>query len=251
MGNFVTPISNPNTILADGELVDITNWLANFNTIYNFVNASLVAPFNLMNYAGDLITNNATSISVLTTNGVTNGWVLSKNSGAANGIQWISPPGLPTNTEGDMLYFTSGSNARLAIGAAGTFLGSTGTDPSWQSIPALPVGLIGMWSGSIASIPTGWVICDGNNGTPNLQGLFVVGAGATSPAATGGMGLMNPGGPFGDTSAGAGLGPAETTSGPSALGGGGGVAGAASTTHTHTVTVTPRYYALCFIMYIA
>lgn len=40
-----------------------------------------------------------------------------------------------------------------------------------------PVGSIVMWSGSIASIPSGWVLCDGNNGTPNLKGRFVVGAG--------------------------------------------------------------------------
>jgi microcystin-dependent protein len=33
-----------------------------------------------------------------------------------------------------------------------------------------------MWSGSIASIPSGWALCDGNNGTPNLQNRFIVGA---------------------------------------------------------------------------
>ena len=42
----------------------------------------------------------------------------------------------------------------------------------------IPVGGIIMWSGSIASIPTGWALCDGNNGTPNLTDRFVVGAGS-------------------------------------------------------------------------
>jgi microcystin-dependent protein len=41
----------------------------------------------------------------------------------------------------------------------------------------LPVGIITMWSGSTSNIPTGWALCDGNNGTPNLQNRFVVGAG--------------------------------------------------------------------------
>ena len=49
------------------------------------------------------------------------------------------------------------------------------------SIPAIiesianviPVGLISMWSGSVA--PTGWHLCDGTDGTPNLSGRFVVG----------------------------------------------------------------------------
>lgn len=40
-----------------------------------------------------------------------------------------------------------------------------------------PVGGIIMWSGSIASIPAGWALCDGANGTPNLQNRFIVGAG--------------------------------------------------------------------------
>lgn len=40
----------------------------------------------------------------------------------------------------------------------------------------IPAGTIGMW-GSTPTIPTGWVICDGNNGTPNLNGKFIVGAG--------------------------------------------------------------------------
>ena len=51
----------------------------------------------------------------------------------------------------------------------------------------LPAGVILMWSGSIASIPSGWLLCDGTNGTPNLQDRFVVGAGSTyAVGATGG-----------------------------------------------------------------
>jgi hypothetical protein len=36
-------------------------------------------------------------------------------------------------TEGDLIYYTSGSAARLGIGANGTVLTSNGTDPSWQA----------------------------------------------------------------------------------------------------------------------
>lgn len=50
-----------------------------------------------------------------------------------------------------------------------------------------PVGIITMWSGAISNIPTGWALCDGNNGTPNLTDRFIVGAGDTySVGATGG-----------------------------------------------------------------
>jgi hypothetical protein len=41
----------------------------------------------------------------------------------------------------------------------------------------LPAGSIIMWSGSIASIPTGWALCDGTNSTPNLIDRFVISAG--------------------------------------------------------------------------
>lgn len=37
-------------------------------------------------------------------------------------------------------------------------------------------GLILMWSGSIANIPAGFVLCDGNNNTPDLTDKFIVGA---------------------------------------------------------------------------
>jgi hypothetical protein len=51
----------------------------------------------------------------------------------------------------------------------------------------IPSGCIVMWSGSIATIPIGWFICDGTNSTPDLRDRFVVGAGSTyAVAATGG-----------------------------------------------------------------
>lgn len=38
-------------------------------------------------------------------------------------------------------------------------------------------GIIVMWSGKLNLIPTGWVLCDGTNGTPDLRGKFVLGFG--------------------------------------------------------------------------
>ena len=43
--------------------------------------------------------------------------------------------------------------------------------------PTLPSGVILIWSGSTGSIPSGYVICDGSNGTPDLRNSFVLGAG--------------------------------------------------------------------------
>jgi hypothetical protein len=51
----------------------------------------------------------------------------------------------------------------------------------------IPTGLISIWYGSIGSVPTGWYLCDGSNGTPDLRDRFIVGAGSTySVSSTGG-----------------------------------------------------------------
>ena len=42
---------------------------------------------------------------------------------------------------------------------------------------SIPSGLICMWSGS--TIPTGWALCNGTNGTPDLRDRFIVGSGST------------------------------------------------------------------------
>jgi len=41
----------------------------------------------------------------------------------------------------------------------------------------IPTGVIVMWSGSTGSVPSGWALCNGSNGTPDLRDRFVVGAG--------------------------------------------------------------------------
>ncbi len=46
----------------------------------------------------------------------------------------------PLSTEGDLNYFHSSSNTRLAIGGANTFLTSNGTDPSWSSLTGAGFG---------------------------------------------------------------------------------------------------------------
>lgn len=50
-----------------------------------------------------------------------------------------------------------------------------------------PIGTIVMWSGSTSQIPTDWALCNGQNGTPDLRGRFILGAGGSyATGATGG-----------------------------------------------------------------
>ncbi len=51
----------------------------------------------------------------------------------------------------------------------------------------LPSGIITMWSGTLATIPDGWALCDGANGTPDLRDRFVTSiSGTEDPGDTGG-----------------------------------------------------------------
>lgn len=98
-------------------------------------------------------------------------------------------------TDGD--NFTVGGN--LSVTGTTTLTGTTAaptpsaSDDSTKIATTafvrdiIPTGVIVMWSGSIASIPSGWYLCDGNNSTPDLRNRFIVGAGSTySVAGTGG-----------------------------------------------------------------
>lgn len=96
--------------------------------------------------------------------------------------------GVTTLTANNVILGNGTSNPSfVAPGANGNVLTSNGT--TWvSSTPVVFVtGMIMLWSGSIASIPAGWVLCDGTNSTPDLRSRFVVGAGSTySVNSTGG-----------------------------------------------------------------
>lgn len=145
-----------------------------------------------------------------------------------------------------------------------------------QAVYAVPAGGIIMWSGSIGSIPTGWFLCNGANGTPNLQDRFVIAAGSGyAVAATGGSAnaivvshthtttLTDPG--HSHTPSGGGSFVANNNGGGNSAGGGGFLTNAGTTGSTTSVgtgiTVStaaagasgtnanlPPYYALAFIM---
>lgn len=50
----------------------------------------------------------------------------------------------------------------------------------------IPPGIILMWSGETTTIPVGWFLCDGTNGTPDLRDRFIVGADSTNENTSGG-----------------------------------------------------------------
>lgn len=81
----------------------------------------------------------------------------------------------------------SGGTGINATGSSGNVLTSNGSAWISQAPTPFTTGMIMLWSGSTGTIPSGWQICDGTNGTPDLRSKFIVGAGSTyAVGATGG-----------------------------------------------------------------
>lgn len=95
-------------------------------------------------------------------------------------------PGVTFSSDLDTGIYRKGSNngAATAGGAivwewntSGITLasGKTLTLPSGAG-GFVPSGGIIMWSGTVATIPSGWFLCDGSNSTPDLRDKFIIGA---------------------------------------------------------------------------
>jgi hypothetical protein len=77
-------------------------------------------------------------------------------------------------------------SSTVALGSSATATTQSANDNStklattaYVANNGVPSGCIVIWSGSSGSIPSGWNLCNGSNGTPDLRDRFVVGAGST------------------------------------------------------------------------
>jgi len=87
--------------------------------------------------------------------------------------------GIVTATSGITTYYGDGNNLIVS----GSTLPNASLSAQIVNLEALittgvPSGVIVMWSGTIANIPTGWALSNGSNGTPDLRNRFIVGAGS-------------------------------------------------------------------------
>ena len=82
-----------------------------------------------------------------------------------------------TFTSSGGAVFTSTITANSSVGTSGQVLVSRGAglSPQWSSA-GFVAGMIIMWSGTVATIPSGWYLCDGTNSTPDLRDKFIIGA---------------------------------------------------------------------------
>lgn len=81
--------------------------------------------------------------------------------------QILVPTGLPATAAGSVILTVANINSELSGSAL------------------IQSGMILLWNGTSASIPAGFHACDGTNGTPNLEDMFVLGAGGILPTSGG------------------------------------------------------------------
>jgi microcystin-dependent protein len=89
---------------------------------------------------------------------------------------------------GTTIDFNIGTEKKASIATDGTMSCLVGGTSYYM----VPRGAIIMWSGTIASIPSGWALCNGANGTPNLSDRFILSVANASenPGAIGGSNLI-------------------------------------------------------------
>ena len=154
---------------------------------------------------------------------------------------------------------TAGASGQVLLSAGGS------TTPTWGN--TFVTGMIMLWSGSSATIPSGWLLCDGSSSTPDLRNRFVVGATSTyAVGATGGSAdaivvshthtatvtdpghvhsALLPNGSTGSFSGGASSGPSTKNTNSATTG----ITVENSTTGSSGTNANlPPYYALCYIM---
>tara|TARA_Y200000002_G_scaffold27024_1_gene20323 strand:- start:794 stop:1738 length:945 start_codon:yes stop_codon:yes gene_type:complete len=113
-------------------------------------------------------------------------------SSTGNGVDWIDANTTSVNNSINVGVNVDSTNADQFVSFFGANSGNqpNRVDNDFKYNPStnllkidgtaggiVPSGAIILWSGAANAIPTGYVICNGNNGTPDLRARFVIGVG--------------------------------------------------------------------------
>ena len=126
---------------------------------------------------------------VLSSDGTDTKWINTSDTNVGSASN-VGTNANATNTEQFVTFVGSSSgNNPIRVDAGIKYNPSTnrltagsyaGDGSALTGIEAFVTGMIILWSGAADAIPTGFVLCDGNNSTPNLSGRFVVGYSASN-----------------------------------------------------------------------
>ena len=123
-------------------------------------------------------------------------------SSTGNGVDWIDANTTSVNNSINVGVNLNGDNTDQFVSFFGANSGNQPNrvdndftyNPSTNLLKIdgtaggiIPTGGIIMWSGAVNAIPTGFVLCDGTNNTPDLRDKFIIGAGNLGVGTTGGQ----------------------------------------------------------------
>ncbi len=191
-----TNFSTSNIRATSGSVTGLTNFSTSYGQSTNFSSGNAI----ISGGSATGLTNFSTTLGQSTN--FSSGNVLI-TGGQATGLAELSATNTQTTNFSSGNVLVSGGNVSGISGANNTFtaanlINSTATTKSASDTSTaiattafvhavLPTGVILMWGGPAFSIPLGWQLCDGTNGTPDLRDRFIAGAGSTySPGDTGG-----------------------------------------------------------------
>jgi len=191
-----TNFSSGNIRVTGGSATGLTNFATSYGQSTNFSSSNVLVTggnaTGLTAYSGT--TGQATNFSssnILVTGGSATG--LTAYSGTTGQATNFSSSNILV-TGGNVSGVTGVNNtftlANLVTSVATTKTANDSTTAVATTAfvhAVLPTGIIVMWNSTAASIPAGWQLCNGSNGTPDLRGQFVVGAGGSyTPGDSGG-----------------------------------------------------------------
>ena len=151
----------------------------------------------------------------------------SSNSGSAITLSGLATVSVTAIDDDYNRLQHGGSDKVVATSVGATVTGTltatsfSGDGSALTGIEGVPTGVIAMWSGTNANIPSGWALCDGANGTPDLTDRFILGrAAASNTNSTGGANTVTLG----------------TANLPAHTHSSGNIATASAGAHTHTLS---------------
>lgn len=169
------------TVPADWLLCDGTNGTSDMNAV--FIKGALTDGDG--NITGGSATHSHTNVAHSHSqsshgSGSATSSVVSRSRG---GIPSTYDPSNLTSRAGTHSHSVSISNASGSTASDSITMSSSSVDIIRKAIAFIQsqaelssyLGVIGIWTGSIASIPATWALCDGTNDTPDMRGFFVVG----------------------------------------------------------------------------
>ena len=172
------------TFTGDINLDEITCRNANVTGVAT-VTSALYVNGKLHDGDGDF----GTAGQLLSSDGTDTVWIDANTTSVANSIN-VGTNLNSTNADQFVTFVENNSgNNPIRVDAGIKYNPSTnrltagsyaGDGSALTGIEAFVTGMIILWSGAADAIPSGFVLCDGNNNTPNLSGKFVVGYDASN-----------------------------------------------------------------------